>query len=469
MPKQGLIRAYDHQLQVVQRFADAAIIVMTLVYAVWVNEQQWTDKYTIVAISAVLLFYLGANISHLYQSRRIGGFQQELRPLATSWAFAIIGGFLLGYSLKVTHEYSRISLGLWMVLTPLLLLTWRGVVRTVLERLRINGRNTRSAAIIGSGTVARDLAQAIADRPWMGLHVVGFYDEYATAEEIEIHDHPKVPVQPRVDVLFEKARKNDIDIVYVALPLQETERIEHIMERLGDTTVTVYLVPDVQIAELMQGQWVTLGSVPTISVFDAPATGVDSWLKRCEDIVVSTVLIAFLAIPMSVIALAIKLTSPGPIIYRQTRYGLNCTPILVWKFRTMRVAETDEKFSQAMENDPRVTRVGRFLRRFSLDELPQLFNVLAGTMSMVGPRPHPVPMNEYYRARVRGYTQRHKVKPGITGLAQINGFRGPTDAPEKISKRIEYDVQYINNWSIWSDMAIIAITPIAILRGENAI
>jgi putative colanic acid biosynthesis UDP-glucose lipid carrier transferase len=256
--------------------------------------------------------------------------------------------------------------------------------------------------------------------------------------------------------------------VYVTFPMRAEKRIKNVLARLGDTTASVYVVPDFFVFELLHSRWTNIGGLPAVSVFENPFYGVDGWIKRAVDLVLSSVLLAALAVPMALIALAIKLTSAGPVFFRQKRYGLDGREILVWKFRSMTVCENGPVVSQAKRGDARVTRLGAVLRRTSLDELPQLFNVIGGSMSLVGPRPHASAHNEAFRKSIQGYMLRHKVKPGITGLAQVSGARGETDTLDKMQRRVALDHQYIREWSPWLDVKILFKTVFAVMSRENA-
>lgn len=233
--------------------------------------------------------------------------------------------------------------------------------------------------------------------------------------------------------------------------------MKELIKALTDTTCSVILIPDVFTFNILQSRTEEVNGIPVVPIFETPLNGINMVLKRLEDIILSVVILTLISPILIIISLCVKLTSPGPIIFKQTRYGMDGKPIKVWKFRTMVVMENDN-VTQATKNDVRVTKVGRFLRRTSLDELPQFFNVLFGGMSIVGPRPHAVIHNEQYRSLIEGYMLRHKVKPGITGWAQINGWRGETDTLEKMEKRVEYDLEYIREWSIWLDIRIIFLT-----------
>jgi putative colanic acid biosynthesis UDP-glucose lipid carrier transferase len=254
------------------------------------------------------------------------------------------------------------------------------------------------------------------------------------------------------------AQKGRVDLVYITLPLRAEERMQELIDALADTTASVYVVPDIFVFDLLHARWVNLGGIPTVSVFENPFFGVDGWIKRLADLMFGSLLLLLCALPMAIVAVGVKFSSPGPVLFKQRRYGLDGREIAVWKFRTMTVCEDGTDIRQATKDDARVTYFGAFLRRTSLDELPQLVNVLQGRMSIVGPRPHAIVHNEQYRKLIRGYMLRHKVKPGITGWAQVHGWRGETDTLEKMQKRLEYDLEYIRNWSLWLDLKVIFFT-----------
>jgi putative colanic acid biosynthesis UDP-glucose lipid carrier transferase len=333
---------------------------------------------------------------------------------------------------------------------------WRVIVRRFLEAARARGFNTRGVAIAGSTDIGERLARKIAGDPTLGLRLMGVYDDRGSRR----HSVPASLGQYRGNLqqLVEAARSGEIDIIYMALPMRAEQRITSLVRELADTTATVYVVPDFHAYDLLHARWGSLGELPVVSIFDTPLDGLGGWMKRLEDLVLGTLILALVALPMAFIALVVKIDSKGPVFFRQRRYGLNGKAIRVWKFRTMHVIEDGAEIPQAHANDARITRIGGFLRRWSLDELPQFFNVLAGEMSIVGPRPHAVAHNELYRAKIHGYMLRHKVKPGITGWAQVNGWRGETDTDEKMERRIEHDLYYISNWRLGWDLKIILLT-----------
>lgn len=336
------------------------------------------------------------------------------------------------------------------------------MVRTVLDMVNQIRTATRSSvAIVGSCEPAISLRQKINATYGADYYVVGFYDENYDPANHEfnhsIDGHFRV-VGGYQD-LIEAAKTGEIDIVYIALPLGTEWRIKPLLDGLSDTTVSVHLVLDFANFNPLKIKLFDIQGTPTISIFETPHTGIDGMAKRLFDIVGATLILIALMVPMCLIALAIKLTSPGPVLYKQKRYGVRGEPITVWKFRSMRVMDADDaNIEQATNGDPRITPVGAFLRRTSMDEFPQFFNVLAGTMSLVGPRPHAICHNEQYRVLIEGYMLRHKVKPGITGLAQVNGWRGETDTIEKMEARVMHDLRYIRDWSIFLDIKIMLLT-----------
>jgi len=344
---------------------------------------------------------------------------------------------------------------------------WRVTLRAGQRAFRAHGYNTRTAAIVGAGDTGVRFAQLLRETPSMGIRLVGFFDDTFLFGSRPTGEY-SLRVEGTVDDVIGMARRGAVDIVYLALPMRDEDRMREIAGQLADTTVSLYVLPDFHTFNLMYARWVTLRGMPIISIYESPFDSINGWLKRFEDIVVASMVLCLMAIPMLVIATGIKLSSPGPVIFRQRRYGLKGDEVMIWKFRTMSVLEDGDVIPQARSEDPRMTRLGAFLRRMSLDELPQFINVLQGTMSVVGPRPHAVAHNERYRRVIHGYMLRHKVKPGITGLAQVSGWRGETDVQEKMEMRVAHDLEYISNWSLGLDLKIIAKTVWVAVSGKNA-
>jgi putative colanic acid biosynthesis UDP-glucose lipid carrier transferase len=381
-----------------------------------------------------------------------------------SWAAALI--LVLGFLFfsKLSVSFSRVTLGLWFLLAIFSLLGWRLCFALFLFQIRRKGFNTRNVAIIGLTNGAVRLAKQIQGRPETGFRLLAIYDDRAP-DRLDPKFHSLL--QGTVNDGVMQAKQKKFDIVYIAMPLTAEARVKEILYQLGDTTANVQLIPDLFIYCLMNATMAHVGQVQTISIYNNPMKGGSAALKRVEDIILSVGILTFIALPMLMIAIGIKLTSKGPVMFKQHRYGLDGNEIKVWKFRSMTVTENGSTVTQATKNDARITPLGAFLRRTSLDELPQFLNVLGGSMSVVGPRPHAVSHNEEYRKQVDYYMLRHKVKPGITGWAQINGWRGETDTIEKMQMRIKFDLEYIREWSLWMDFKIVLYTFTKGFVGKN--
>jgi len=324
-----------------------------------------------------------------------------------------------------------------------------------------NSDYTPTYLIIGANSVGFELFRRL---PRKGF--LGFFD-FRSVDRLPDTIDPAHLVGHCKDVA-EFSRAHGVTSIYIALPLSNVPRIGEMVRELRDTTASIYFVPDVFAFDLIQGRLVEINGMPAISVCDTPFHGMDAVSKRVTDIVLASIGLALLAPLMVLLATAVKLTSRGPVLFKQRRYGLNGEEIIVYKFRSMTVCEDGPVVTQATKSDNRITPLGRILRSSSLDELPQLLNVLEGTMSVVGPRPHAVAHNEMYRKLISGYMIRHKVRPGITGLAQVNGLRGETETIEKMRERVRFDLEYLSHWSPWLDIKIIFKTLWVLGRDKNA-
>ncbi len=464
----GAIRPHEAKLDFLARTADAFWIAAGLWLACKLYPQQvWESRYSTAAAVGVVVFYLVGQIQGLYRPWRAEPIKSEFTRVWLCWGFSVPLLLLLGFVTKTSEDYSRIVVLTWFACAPALVSAWRVALRLLLQEMRARGHNTRTVAIAGASALGEDLARNIQRSPWMGMRMVGFYDDRHISRL-----HPMDPavgeVKGDLDKLVAEAKQCLVDVVYIALPLRAEPRINSIIRRLQDTTASVYLAYDFGGFDVLRAQWGQVGRVPVMSVVENPFHGVEGVTKRMEDLILGLLIMAIIALPMLLIALVVKLSSPGPVLFRQRRYGLNGEEIIVFKFRTMTVMEDGAEVKQATRGDQRVTRFGALLRRTSLDELPQFIQVLTGQMSIVGPRPHAVVHNEQYRALIQGYMLRHKVKPGITGWAQINGWRGETDTLEKMEKRVQYDLAYIRDWALWMDLKIIFLTILGVFRGKNA-
>ena len=384
-----------------------------------------------------------------------------------SWTATLLGLVGLGYFSEYTTELSVVGLWYWFAITPILAVSFRVLYRMFLRIWSRMGVREKNFAVIGVDDLGFQIARNISGNPELNETLFGFFDDRPQDRLPEIPEElPRL--RGNIDELVAKAKAGEIDTVYISLPMRAESRINKMLTKLGDSTANVYIVPNFFVFRLLHSRWSDINGLPVVSLHETPIYGVDSVVKRLADIVLASIGILVAAIPMMMISLLIKLTSKGPILFKQKRYGLDGREILVWKFRSMTVTENGSVVKQATKNDSRVTAVGKVIRRTSLDELPQFFNVLMGSMSMVGPRPHASAHNEEYRGIIDGYMLRHKIKPGITGLAQVNGCRGETDTIDKMERRVRFDHRYIQEWSIWLDFKILFKTFFAVFADENA-
>jgi putative colanic acid biosynthesis UDP-glucose lipid carrier transferase len=462
-----LLREHENVVSRLQRLADIFWIVVAHSAVMLAYHQRWTTESSSATLAAVLIFSVGAELCSLYRPWRVERFRVELRMAVLAWLMTLAVLMTFAFATKTSVHYSRVVTFGWFALAPVLLCGWRIGVRTVLRALRAGGRNVRRVVILGATPQARQLCDEIEKHPWFGISLVGVFDDRSPERREDLSDINCPFVGTSADLL-EACRASKIDTVYIALPLRAEPRIAHLLAELANTTATVHLVADFLLFNLLSARWRTIGELTVISVHDTPFRGVDQWLKRMEDILVGSLIVLLISIPMFVIAAIIKVTSPGPVFFRQRRYGLNGEEIKVLKFRSMNVLEDGPQVAQATRNDSRVTKFGRFLRRTSMDELPQFLQVLTGKMSIVGPRPHAVAHNEAYRALIKGYMLRHKVKPGITGWAQVNGWRGETPDVSWMQKRVQFDLTYMRRWTLLWDIKIILLTLFGQKKNQNA-
>jgi putative colanic acid biosynthesis UDP-glucose lipid carrier transferase len=465
-PKWGA--SADGELAPLVRLIDFVLIYAALSLPTYARGEVWDQRsWAAATIAAVLFLVIGQSL-RLYEGARGARLKPQLVRLWAAWFIGVVPVLLfLVFISKRSEEYSRVVISSWFVLAPFFVSLWRTATALGLRELRAHGYNTRGAAIIGMTELGEQLALQMQDIPSLGVQVYGFYDDRAEERCHPIPESLGTHAGSLKDAV-NAARTGEIDLIYIAFPLRAEPRINELLRELSDTTASVYLAADFFAFDLLRAQWGTVGEVPTVSLHETPFYGVDGWLKRLEDIVLGALILMIVAIPMLIIGICVKLTSPGPALFRQRRYGLNGEVIGVLKFRTMTVTEDGAEIKQATEGDARVTKLGAFLRRTNLDELPQFLNVVEGSMSIVGPRPHAVAHNELYRKKIQGYMLRHKVKPGISGWAQVNGWRGETDTLEKMEKRVEHDLDYIRNWSLLWDLQIIFMTVLGSGARRNA-
>jgi Undecaprenyl-phosphate glucose phosphotransferase len=383
----------------------------------------------------------------------------------------VVGAFLIvaSYIAKVSTDFSRGWVIVWFIAGYLGFVLVRLGLQLLLARWSEIGRLTKAVAIVGAGRVGERLIEHLKRLPDREMVLVGVYDDEPPPDGKPIAG---IEYRGTVETLLADARRQRVDLIAVALPWSDEERIVGLFKRLWTLPIDIRLAPDMIGYQLTHCSYGTLGDVPVLNVFDRPLSDEKLVLKRLEDFGLASFMLLLFSPLMLLVAMAIKLTSRGPVFFRQPRYGFNNQLIEVFKFRTMQVEDAAEGvLVQARQNDPRLTPIGAFLRRTSLDELPQLVNVLNGTMSLVGPRPHANgtrAANVLFEDAVAEYAARHRVKPGLTGWAQVNGWRGETDTLEKIQRRVEHDLFYIENWSLRFDVKILFMTVAEVLRRRNA-
>jgi len=385
--------------------------------------------------------------------------------LVTSWIVLLAILALCGYATNSLHYFDTRVLLAWTLVTPVLqwLSVWVG--QEVLRRVAKRPEVRRSAVVVGAGPLGVKVSKALLESQDQGVDFVGYFDD-RTDERL----HGEA-VHERLGTLRDLApyvRAQGIKEVYITLPLGSQPRIVELLEQVQGTTASIFFVPDVFGISIIQGRLQDMNGVPVVGICETPFTGTNELVKRVSDIVLAILILILISPLLLAIAIGVRLSSPGPVIFKQRRNGLDGEEIIVYKFRTMRVMDDGQVVPQATKGDPRITPFGAFLRRTSLDELPQFVNVLQGRMSIVGPRPHAVAHNEQYREMIKAYMVRHKVKPGITGWAQVNGLRGETETIEKMRQRVEYDLEYLRNWSLGLDLQIIVRTARLVLFDRNA-
>lgn len=427
------------------------------------------DGYTLVLM--VLAFFMSSAIyQHIdpYRAWRSGRMLAYCRAVATGWALCCAILLLLGRASGLIHVYEQRVILAWFALTPLVLIVshlglraWRGARRNP----AVQGAQQRSVVVVGVNEVGVKFASVCERDSDLLLHMHGYFDDRIDLRHGAAARHP---VLGRVGELAAYVRAHQIKMIFISQPLSAQPRIRRLINELEDTTASVYFLPDVYIFDLMQARFDNVGGMPVIAIRETPFVGVNSVVKRISDVMLALLILVLVAPLMAAVALCVWTTSPGPVIFRQRRYGLYGDEIVVYKFRSMTVIEDGSEVTQAHPRDARLTPVGAFLRRTSLDELPQFWNVLQGRMSIVGPRPHAVAHNEQYRKLIKGYMLRHKVKPGITGWAQVNGLRGETSTLDKMQARVRYDLDYLRSWSLWLDLWIIAQTVKVVITQQNA-
>jgi putative colanic acid biosysnthesis UDP-glucose lipid carrier transferase len=440
----------------------STVIVGIIAYRAYLGSFTLPDHYLFFVAAGALAVAAVFPMFSLYEPHRGASIAEELRRLTVAWLLitAMVG--LAIFATKMGDTYSRVWVGAWLLGGYVATAAFRVVVRTLLRSLRVRGLNQRHVAIVGAGTLGRTVATRLRQSPWAGFSIFRFYDDDSALVGTAVVDRPVMTID--LDLLPDVAAGH-VDQVWLALPLRAEARIRQLLTMLRDHAVEVRFVPDIYSFHLLNHSVTEVAGLPVISLTETPMSGINRVIKAIEDYALAALLVALASPLMLAIAIGIKLSSKGPVLYRQQRVTWNGEVFEMLKFRTMPVtAEESTGPVWARRGEARATPFGAFLRRTSLDELPQLLNVLRGEMSLVGPRPERPQFVEQFRSQIPGYMQKHLVKAGITGWAQVNDLRGDSD----LGQRIQYDLFYIDNWSLWFDLRILFLTLWHILTSRNA-
>jgi putative colanic acid biosysnthesis UDP-glucose lipid carrier transferase len=462
----NLLRSNASTLDELARVADPAIIVLagSGAYRAYLDSSTipspsayWV-AIIVVALTSLLIF----PVVGLYRPQRGASIVEDVRALVSGWLVLLSLGVFVVFVTKSGDLYSRVWVALWVASGFVLQTAVRVALRLALRSLRRRGYNLRHICIVGAGELGREVALRLRRAPWSGLQLRGFYDD---TPELAGTSVDGIPVLGSIDRLRSDLDRGELDQVWIALPLRAEERIRNLVTELRAHPVQVRYVPDIFGFQLLRHSFSEVAGMPVIGLTDTPMQGAQRVLKAIEDYAGGGIALLLLSPLLLLIALGIRLTSAGPVLYRQQRVTWNGKHFTMLKFRSMHAgAETASGPIWSQQGDPRTTGLGALLRRFSLDELPQLINVLRGEMSLVGPRPERPQFVARFREEIPGYMQKHMVKAGITGWAQVNDLRGSSD----LAKRIQYDLYYIENWSLWFDMRILALTVWHVFKSRNA-
>ena len=463
----GITLARDNIMSSIESLADPSIAVIAIWIVAFIQEGHLGPIYLFLSLIIFLLIYPS--------SSKVGlTFFKAVQNILLTWA--ILAGLLILFASSTHYLYlfNKETIIFWLVLTPVLqILGLLGLKKLAPIILKLQGPIKR-AVIAGINEQSIALTLRLNNMQFKSTKVIGFFEDRSLERVAETTDVDvlldgglDVNILGRIDEMAGYIQSNHISVIYLSLPMSSYPRVLKLLDELKDTTVSIYFVPDIFMVDLIQGRMDQVDDIPVVAVCETPFTGFNGMVKRIADIGFSFGILLLIFPILLIIALSVKLTSPGPVIFKQRRYGLDGNEILVYKFRSMTVCEDGGEVVQATKNDQRVTKLGAFLRKSSLDELPQFVNVLQGRMSVVGPRPHAVSHNEMYRKLIKGYMIRHKVKPGITGWAQVNGLRGETETLDMMKARIDYDLDYLRNWSPKLDMYIVIKTVLVVFKGEK--
>jgi len=459
--KQSFLIALLVGIQAVVPAVVAVVSLYTIVTMFGILFDRSSEASVIVAVLCLVLIQPPREVSTQLTSARVSA----VTDVIFRWLLLLAVMLALGYVTKSFASYPRRIFMTWAVVTPLALIIVTLVMQEIMHRFLMSAYDSRSAIFAGYNNSSLELARRLANNPVMRLQVSGFFDDRSSDR---LGMEADANLIGTLSDLSQYVKEHSTDVIFIALPIRHVKRVMNLLDDLRDTTASIYYVPDVFVFDLIQARSGEIHGIPVVAMCETPFYGYRGVAKRLTDIGLSVVILLLLLPLLLVISMMVKVSSPGPVIFKQRRYGLDGREIGVYKFRTMRVTEDGAEIRQASKFDSRITRIGRILRRTSLDELPQLINVLQGRMSLVGPRPHAVAHNEEYRKLIKGYMVRHKVLPGITGLAQVNGCRGETSQLEEMQARVNFDLDYLRRWSPMLDVKIILLTAIKVFRDDKA-
>ena len=444
-----------------------SVVAVTLLYtAIFAYGVELEDYFHSMAILvALLMLFLPYPAARTPNAQIFAGPMPIAVSVMIRWAILLAALLAIAFITKFTEAYSRRVVLTWALVTPAALIVVTTVLQEIMRRLMCDPLNARKTVFAGCNEVSMALAKQLTGAAELCMSVEGFFDDRGS-DRLNVKGSARL--LGRLSELAAYVKKHAVEVIFIALPVRHMQRVTDLLDDLRDTTASIYFVPDILVFDLIQARTGSINGIPVVAMCETPFYGFRGLSKRFTDVAIAFLLLLATMPLLMLIIIAVKWTSPGPAIFRQRRYGLNGEEIMVYKFRTMYVQEDGATVTQATRGDPRTTRIGRFLRRYSLDELPQLINVLQGRMSLVGPRPHAVAHNEMYRKLIKGYMVRHKVLPGITGWAQVNGLRGETQTLEQMEARVRYDLEYLRNWSILLDMRILARTAFRLWGERNA-
>jgi len=451
-------------LAVVQAVVPAVVAVASLFATIILLHRPFDpspNSMVIVSVLCLVLVQAPREVATQLTSERAS----TVVDVILRWALLLGVLLAIGYGTKALLFYPRRIYLTWGVVTPIVLILVTLGMQEIMRRFLMNAFENRSAIIAGYTASSMELAKRLKHNPAMRLKVSGFFDD-RSSDRLEME--PDVDLVGGLSDIAQYVKENGTDVIFIALPIRHVKRVMNLLDDLRDTTASIYYVTDIFVFDLIQARSGEIHGIPVVAMCETPFYGYRGVAKRLTDIVLSTFILLLLLPLLLVVAILVRTSSPGPVIFKQRRYGLDGREIAVYKFRTMKVTEDGAYVRQASKGDPRITRIGAILRRSSLDELPQLINVLQGRMSLVGPRPHAVAHNEEYRKLIKGYMVRHKVLPGITGLAQVNGCRGETSQLEEMEARVNFDLDYLRHWSPLLDLKIILLTVLVLFRDEKA-